>query len=182
MELCYYYQILDMGIVYEKGGLRGKLWKPREQKRLREELLFWRELIESVSMEQKGIDCTGRVFGHMEQICRKFKLPNYERILEYREKITEDQCIFDVDKAVEFKINQLMLTLIGDAENYVNRYNGKAMLHRLLCMLHNFPKVMHGSNILNENCCPIPYKDACAYAQGYMNDRLRETYGAFELY
>lgn len=177
MELCYYYQILDTGIVYEKGGISGKLWKPNEQKRLREDLLFWRGLIECVSMEEKGIDCTDRVFGHMEQICRKFKLPNYQKILEYREKIAKDQCIFDVDKAVEFKINKLMLTLIGDAENYVNRYNGKAMVHRILCILHNFPKVMHGGNFLNGNCCPISYEDACACAQGYMNDRLREAYG-----
>ncbi len=173
MELCYYYQILDMGIVYEKGGLSGKLWKPGEQKRLREELLFWRELIAYVSMEEDGIDCTDRVFGHIEQMCRKYRLPNYERILQYREKITNDQCIVEVDYAVKLKINKLMLRLIGDAENYVNRFNGKTIVHRILCMLHNFPKVMHGSTILNENCRPISYKDACDYARGYMNDRLR---------
>lgn len=41
MEIGYYYHILEIGILYEKGGQRGQLWRFGEQKRLKKEALFW---------------------------------------------------------------------------------------------------------------------------------------------
>lgn len=179
MQICYYYQILDTGIVYEKGKTGGRIWKPGERRRLREELFFWRDILEYVSMEEKGIDCSERLFRAMNSMCEKYKLPNYERILKLKEKIVKDTCVFETDKEEEIKINQLMLKLLNDAEKNLRYFKGKAMVHRILCILHNFPKVMHGNNILSRNCHPISYQNAWTYAQGYMNDKMREEYGKY---
>lgn len=179
MEICYYYQILDIGVVYEKGRASGKLWKLGEQKRLREELSFWRALLEFAAMEEKGIDCAERVFDDMDNMCKKYKLPNYERILKLQKEIAKDQCIFEIRKEEETKINNLMLRLLSDAEKCLADFNGKEMLYRILAILHNFPKVMHGNNILNRNGRPISYQSAWNYAQGYMNDKMREEYSKY---
>ena len=179
MEICYYYQILDIGIVYEKGGTGGRLWKPGERKRLREELHLWRELLEFVSMEEKGIDCSERLFDDMDDMCKKYRLPNYERILRMRQEIIKDRCVFEIGKAEGAKINSLMLGLLNDAEKYLDRFKGKAMVYRILAVLHNFPKVMHGKTVLNKNCHSISYKDAWSYAWGYMSDEMRETYRGY---
>lgn len=176
MEICYYYQILDIGIVYEKGRASGRLWKLGEQKRLREELFLWRELLEFVSMEEKGIDCSERLFDDMDNMCKKYRLPNYERILELKKEIAQDQCIFEINKEEETRINKLMLAMLSDAEKYLESFKGKEEVYRILAMLHNFPKVMHGNNILNRNCRPISCQNAWVYAQDYMNDKEREEY------
>ncbi|MDE7418188.1 MAG: hypothetical protein K2N44_18105 [Lachnospiraceae bacterium] len=179
MEICYYYQILDIGIVYEKGGTGGRMWKLGERKRLREELSLWREILDFVSMEEKGIDCSERLFDDMDNMCRKYNLPNYERILKLREAIAKDKCIFEINKEEETKINNLMLGLLNDAEKYLEIFMGKKMVYRILAILHNFPKVMHGNNILNRNCRSISCQNAWTYAQGYMNDKMREEYSKY---
>lgn len=179
MEICYYYQILDIGVVYEKGRAGGRIWKPGERKRLREELSFWRELLELVAMEEKGIDCAERLFDSINTLCGQYKLSNYERIIKLQKEITGDQCFFEINKEEEGKINRLMLRLLSDAEKCLADFKGKERAYRLLAILHNFPRVMHGSNLLNRNCHPISFQNAWTYAQGYMNDKMKEEYSIY---
>ena len=72
-----------------------------------------------------------------------------------------------------------MLGLLNDAEKYLDNFTGKKMVYRILAILHNFSKVMHGNNILNGNCRPISFQNAWTYAQGYMNDKMREEYSKY---
>lgn len=179
MEICYYYQILDIGIVYEKGK-GGALWKFGERKRLREEFILWKEILEFVSMEEKGMDCSERLFERLDKMCKKYKLPNYETILKRKEELIKSKCIIEINKEEEIKINRFIQRLLADAEQNLNHFKGKATVYRILAVLHNFPKVMHGRNVLNRNCFPISYEDAWTYAKGYMNDTMKEEYGKYQ--
>lgn len=42
--------------------------------------------------------------------------------------------------------------------------------------LHNLPKAMHGSNILNENCNLVSFNDALVYAKGCMDEKMKQEY------
>ena len=179
MEICYYYHILDIGILYEKGGGWGKFWRLGERKRLRNEVFFWQKILEFVTMEEQGIDCSERIFEHMEKLCKKYKLPNYERVLRMKGELMSDGCIFEIKREEQIKTNRIMLRLLTDLEKYLDQFKGKAMVFRILAVLHNFPKVMHGKTALNKNCRSISYKTAWSYAQGYMNDEMREEYSGY---
>ena len=85
MDIGYYYQILDTGILYEKGRKNGKLWRIGERKRLREEVLFWQDVLDFISLEKNGIDCSEKLFDRIEKLCKKYKFPHYERVLENKE-------------------------------------------------------------------------------------------------
>ena len=108
MDISYYYQILDIGILYEKGRYKGKRWKIGERKRLSEEVSFWINLLDL----QKNID----------------------------------------------------------------DHKDKEVVYRILRVLHNLPKAMHGRNILNGSCNVMSHNDALAYAQSYMDEKMKEQY------
>lgn len=98
MDISYYYQILDIGILYEKGRRNGKVWRLGERKRLKEEVLFWREVLNFISEEKKGIECSEKLFERLERLCKKYKFPNYERILEEKERLEDFNYVFKVEK------------------------------------------------------------------------------------
>jgi len=179
MDITYYYQILDIGILYEKGGKKGKRWKIGERKRLREEVLFWQDLFEYISDEKKGIDCSEKLFESLKRLCKKYKFPNYERILEKKDELVNDECKFMGKEDEELKISNLMKQLLLDLQKNIDDYKDKEMVYRILRVLHNLPKSMHGRNIINESCNLISYKDAIMYAQWCMDDRMKETYAAY---
>ena len=62
MDIGVYYQILDIGIQYEKGRKRGSYWKLGERKYLQEEVDFWRKLLEYIANELNEIDCSEQIF------------------------------------------------------------------------------------------------------------------------
>lgn len=51
----------------------------------------------------------------------------------------------------------------GKTEKCLADLRGKEKAYRLLAILHNFPRVMHGSNLLNRNCHPISFQNARTY-------------------
>jgi hypothetical protein len=176
MDVEYYYQILDTGIVYEKGRKRGERWRLGERKRLREEILFWQSLLEFISLEKRGIDCSAKLFQSLDSLCRKYKLPNYERILKMKIQLVNDTCIFERKREDEINIYNLMNCLIKDIQTALNVSKDKEVVYRMLTVLHNLPKAMHGQNILSEHCDLISCNDALLYAQGCMDEKMKEKY------
>lgn len=179
MDVSYYYQILDTGILYEKGGKEGKRWKIGERKRLREEVLFWQNLLEFISHEENGVDCSEKLFENLKRLCKKYKFPNYERILGKGDELLNSDCQFVRNKDEESKICNLMNHLLVDLQKNIDDYKDKEMVYRILVVLHNLPKAMHGRNILNDSCNLVSYKDAMMYAQGYMDGRMKEEYNKY---
>lgn len=179
MDVSYYYQILDTGILYEKGGKRGKRWKIGERKRLREEILFWQTVLDFISNEENGIECSEKLFESLERLCKKYKLPNYKRILGKKEELVSSRCIFERKKEEELKIYNLMKCLMLDLQRELDMCKDKEMVYHILTILHNLPKAMHGRNILNESCNLISYSDALLYAQECMDEKMKKEYGEY---
>lgn len=176
MDIGYYYQILDIGILYEKGRKIGKRWKIGERKRLSEEVLFWQSLLDFVLLEEKGIECSDKLFKNLNNLCKKYKFPNYERILKIKCQLINNTCIFKRNQEEEKKVYSLMNCLIKDMKTNLDVYKDKEAFYHVLTVFHNLPKAMHGQNLLNENCNLITYSDALLYAKGCMNENMKEKY------
>lgn len=176
MDIGFYYQILEIGIVYEKGRKCGKRWRIGEKKRLKEEILFWQSLLDYISLEERGIESSEILFQNLENLCRKYKLPNYEKVLVMRPQLVQDNCIFVRKREDEINIYNFMKCIISDIQDVLDISKDKETIYNLLMILHNLPKAMHGHNILNEHCNLISYKDALIYAQKCMDDKMKEKY------
>lgn len=176
MDIGYYYQILESGVLYEKGRQSGKLWRIGERKRLGEEVTFWQSLLDYISLEENGFDCSEKLFDSLETLCKKYKFPNYERVLEKKGELITSNCIFERKQDKESKIYSLMKCLIKDMQINLDIYKDKEKVYRILIVLHNLPKAMHGQNILNENCNFISYDDALLYAQEWMDEKMKQEY------
>lgn len=174
MGIGYYYQILDIGILYEKGRKGGKLWRIGERKRLSEEVLFWKSLLNFILIEENGLECSEKLFDSLENLCKKYKFPNYERVLEKKEELVNSNCIFERKQEEELKIYSLMRCLMKDMQINLDIYKDKEKVYRILTILHNLPKAMHGQNILNENCNLVSYDDALLYAQWSMDEKMKK--------
>ena len=176
MDVSYYYQILDIGIQYEKGRKVGRHWRIGERKRLGEEVLFWQSLLELIADEENGIECSDKLFKQIEKLCKKYKLPNYERVLRMKNELINSTCIFERKKDEEINICKLMKSLFLDMQENLKVKKDKEKVYHILVILHNLPKAMHGKNILNDGCNLVSYNDALLYAQGCMNEGMKEVY------
>lgn len=180
MDVSYYYQILDIGILYEKGRNDGKRWHIGERKRLSEEILFWQSLLVFILDEENGIECSEKLFESLERLCKKYKFPNYERVLAKKSELLNSNCIFERKKEEERNIYDLMKCLMCDIQKNLF-IKDKERVYKLLTVLHNLPKAMHGRNILGENCNSISYSNALLYTQQCMDEEMKEEYKEYFL-
>lgn len=176
MNSSLYYQILEIGFLYEKGRGGGKIWRIGERKRLREEVLFWQKLLEFILNEENGIECSEKLFENLESLCKKYKFPNYERVLEKKDELKNSNYVFEMNKDEKLKIYNLIRQLLLDMQNNLEYHKDKEMVYRILAVLHNLPRSMHGRNILNYSCKLISCNDAIIYAQWCMDERMKEKY------
>lgn len=176
MDICLYYQILGMGVLYEKGGKRGKRWRMGERKRLRDEIWFWQKLLESIPREQNGISCQEELFTDLAALCGKYRLPHYKQVLDRKEELINGKYILDRDREEESRLWDFMKCLLQDALEYLDEYRDKEMVYRILVVLHNLPRAMCGKNVLNPYGRLLSYRDALQYAKGCMDDRMKEKY------
>lgn len=181
MDVSLYYQILDIGILYEKGRKNGKLWRFGERKRLKDEILFWQKILDYISTEKKGITCSKELFKNLEKLCKKYKFPNYERILLQKDELLKCNYKFKINKDEEAKINDFMKQLLSDMLKNLNDYKNKKSTYRLLSILHNLPKAMHGRNILCNYPHFLSYSDVLNNAKGYMNEKMQKEYEKYLL-
>lgn len=179
VDVSYYYQILETGILHEKGISGGTRWKFGERKRLREEVLFWQSLLEFILNEENGTDCSETLFDSLKRLCKKYRLPNYERILAKKEQLQNDNRTFEREKEEENRIYSLLKRLMQDMRYHLEVSKDKEMVCRILRVLHNLPKSLHGRSILNEDCRPISCKDALHYAQMNMDEEMKEEYAKY---
>ena len=176
MNISYYYHILDIGILYEKGKKRGKIWRIGERKRFKDELLFWQSLIDFISKEYNGIECSEILFQNLESLCHKYNFPNYERILCLKEELVNCDFTFEINNHEELVIRSLIKQLLSELQKYIENFCGKEMAYRILIIIHNLPKSMHGKSIINKNCSVMSCSDALQSAWEYMNEQMRSDY------
>lgn len=181
MDISLYYQIIDIGIMYEKGGKKGILWNIGERKRLKDEAIFWQNILNYISEEENGKDCSAQLFENLEKLCKNYKLPNYERVLEKKVELIDCNCAFEREKNEELRINYLMQRLLCDMRINLKNFKGKEIVYRILEVLHNLPKSMHGKNILCNSHNLISYKDALCYAKSYMSEEMKKEYKEYIL-
>lgn len=181
MDVSIYYQILDIGILYEKGRNSGRLWKIGERKRLREEILFWQKILDYISKEEKGIICSEELFENLEKLCKKYKLPNYGQILDIKEDLVNSNCAFERNKDEENKMRNFIEQLLLDMKKNVEDYKNKEMTYRILTILHNLPSTMYGKSILSNRLKCISYDEAINCAKNYMNEAMKKEYEKYFL-
>lgn len=178
MDIGVYYQILDIGIQYEKGRKRGSYWKLGERKYLQEEVDFWRKLLEYIANELNEIDCSEQIFEEVQRLCRDYKFPNYEQILKNKDKLNDTMIIDCNFKTNEQNIRNIMDRLLQDMIQLLSYFNGKEEFYQLLNVLHNLPKSMHGKGILCNHPKLVSYNDALKYAYNCLSTHtLQEKYG-----
>ena len=143
-----YYHILQIGVTYEKGRPGGGLWRPRERSRLRDECILWRNLISYAESEYDNVDQSEKCFSDLSVICKKYDLPNYDRIIGMRDELvsSSDRFIVDIDKR-DMLVDRI-LKLISEVESCTKRLNGKNDAYRAMTAMHNLPKALHGIDTL----------------------------------
>lgn len=178
MNIGIYYHIIEIGVLYERGGMRGNLWRIGERKRLKDECIFWKNTLKYIADEKKGIDCSRKFFDELQTICDKYKLPNYQRVMMLKQKLIETAYSIEIMDAEASNIHHMMKELLCDMENELKKLNGKDNVYRILDVFHNLPKVFHGKDELGEGK-PVLYKDALKYASWGMSNQMKEKYGRY---
>ena len=143
-----YYHILEIGVIFEKGGKQGNRWRWGEKKRLLDECRLWRNLIQYAAQEEKGVGCAEKAFSDLEEICKKHALPCYERALSMREELVTSTRKFVVQDSDKNALVEQMLKEIDEIEKHVSEREGKADAYRAMQRLHNMPKALHGADEL----------------------------------
>lgn len=176
MDISYYYEILDMGILYEKGGGGGKFWKIGQRKRLGKENLFWLNLLDFIAAEKNGIDCSDRAFQELEKLCNKYRFPYYQKILDKKWEFINSNYKFERIEDEEINIRGLMKALLLEMQEKLYVQKDKKEVYNILRILHNIPRPMHRRILLSEGWDVVLYKDALSYAQGCMDEERRKKY------
>ena len=159
-----YYHILELGIVYEKGGKSGNRWRWRERKRLSDELAFWKNLIKYAELEERGMDCSKETFTEMSKLSHAYKLANYDRVLSLQNNLLNStaRCVIEEEKKKQ--LISLALDMLSDMEENLKDKKGKVKVYGLMEKLHNIPKALHGKDELG-GMNPISFEDALKYAE-----------------
>ena len=159
-----YYHILQIGVTYEKGRRGGGLWSFRERSLLRDECSLWRSLVSYAELEYEHTDCSEKCFSDLKCICKKYDLPNYDRIIEKRDELvsSHDRFIVDIDK--RNMIVSRIMDLIDEVETCTKRINGKDDAYRAMTKIHNLPRALHGIDALG-GTWPISPEEAMKYSE-----------------
>lgn len=175
MDVGVYYHILEIGIVYEKGRLKGKLWHFGEKKRLHDECDFWLKIIKMIDLPQRREEEDKILFQEMEIIAKKYNNSNYHRILELKETLINEQRSHEYRKEDMLLVNNFLSNLLKDMKIELNKFNGKAKVYRIMASMHNLPKIFHGKDTLGGGAV-IRMEDAIRYASWSLPDDMKEKY------
>ena len=175
MDISYYYHILGIGIVFEKGGQSGSRWKFGEQNRLNAEISLWKGIIRHIEAGVKGEDNAEEFFEELRAVTAKYRLPNYLNVCNMKEELLDASPSTECKNEDVDYINALLLRLLDDLSLAVNDKGGKDLSYRLLDVMHNLPRVFYGKDILG-GTGPISLKDAVYYARLSMTPEMKEKY------
>ena len=143
-----YYHIMGIGIVYEKGRGRGKLWKLGERNKLLRHCELWRKLIQCAAREREGTDSAQEAFQALTDICAKDDLPCYKRVIGLKEKLIQSKTQYSVEERVCQELNQMMTDIITKMEEGIRGKAKKEEVYRMMQVLHHFPKRLYGDDEL----------------------------------
>lgn len=158
MDKSIYFIILDIGMNYEKGKLSGRFWKIGEKKRVNDEIIFWRNLIQNIRSEAQESDCTDIVFNLLKELTQKYELPDYKLILANWENL--QACIYETDITIEQTVCSTIEKFLDEALPENNKYKKYSIIRTL----HNLPRCMHGANCIQPGFHPISLDNALKYA------------------
>ena len=158
-----YFHILEIGVIYEKGGKKGTKWLLGEKKRLLDECELWRHLIQYAA-EEAGLDCSEKVFSDLRKICKKHGLPCYERVLSLRTELLASTCRHIVPEDDKKLVIAYMTEAIDEIERNLSNREGKSKAYEVMYRLHNMPKALHGRDELGRGA-NISVKDALKWGQ-----------------
>ena len=175
MHIGIYYHILEIGIVFEKGKKEGKLWKLGERKRLYRENCFWQDIIKQINLEISGMDSPDVIFDEMLILAEEYDIKNYYRIFNMKNELKEyDDNIKYSDEDLK-NVNKIFDKLLFDFNCEINKFSGKNNAYKILEVMHNFPKVFHGRDILGGGEA-ISFEDAVKYSTWSMTDTMKSKY------
>ncbi len=143
MDISYYYEILDNGILYEKGGKRGKYWRIGERKRIGKEVTFWIKLLDFIEAEKNGIECSDILFQELEKLCNRYRFPYYQQVLENKWELINSNYRFERKEDEEINIRGLMKALLLEMQEKLSVQKDKKEVYNILRILHNIPRPMH---------------------------------------
>ena len=159
-----YYHILEIGFTFEKGRKIGGFWRFGEKKLLLDECRLWRNLIQYAASEEEGKACSDAAFADLTDMCRKYRLKNYERVLGLRHELESSANRFESDVTGRKVLVNRMLELISTVEKSTESRRGKADAYKALQALHNIPRALHGDDALG-TAVPITPAEALKYAE-----------------
>lgn len=175
MDISYYYHILGIGIVFEKGGQIGSRWKFGEQKQLNAEISLWKGMIRHIDAELRGEDNAEEFFEELRTVAAKHRLPNYLNVCNMKEELLGASPSAECKNEDVDYVNDLLLRLLDDLSLAVNDKDGKDHAYRILNVMHNLPRTFYGKDILG-GTEPISLKDAVDYARLSMTPEMKEKY------
>ena len=127
-----YFHILEIGVIYEKGGKKGTKWLLGEKKRLLDECELWRHLIQYAAEEEAGLDCSEKVFSDLRKICKKHGLPGYERVLSLRSELLASTCRHIVPEDDKKLVIAYMTEAIDEIERNLSNREGKSKAYEVM--------------------------------------------------
>lgn len=175
MVVGIYYHILEIGIVYEKGGKKGRFWRVGERKRLIDECNLWLKIIKLINLPKRGEEEDRIFFQELEAIAKKYNNPNYQRICKLKETLISEKETVDYRKEDVKLVNNFLNALLKDMKIELSKFHGKAKAYRIMAAMHNLPRVFYGKDALGEGVT-IKMEDAMKYAAWSMSDDMREKY------
>ena len=178
MDIGIYYYILEIGLVFEKGNQRGKIWRINERMRLQDELYLWKKIINYVEIEVSGIDCYENIFSDLDNFVKKYDVENYKRIIVMKNDIRKFSCTNEYTNKDITTINRFLFSLLDDFKCELDKIGGKSNAFRIIRVMHNLPRAFHGKDILGGGDA-ISIDDAIKYASWSMSKELKEKYKSF---
>ena len=178
MHIGIYYHILEIGIVLEKGKKEGKLWKIGERKRLYKESCLWQNIIKNIRLEVNGMGSSDVVFDEMLMLAEEYDIKNYYRIVNMKNELIEYDDNIEYYEEDLKNVNEIFDKLLVDFNCELNKFSGKNNAYKILEIMHNFPKVFHGRDILGGGEA-ISFEDAVKYSTWCMTDAMKSKYNFF---
>lgn len=172
MNIGVYYHVLESGIVNEKGKKKGKLWRVGERKRIKLECQFWEKILRYVELEMEGVDSSDILFVEMKDVIDKIKINSYLHIYNKREELMKATGLCEYSSEYVYCINELLENYILEIYKKINQMCGKSYVYRTLDVMHNWPRVFLGKELLGGGKA-ISFEDAIKYASWRMTDEMK---------
>lgn len=141
-----YYHIIHIGMVFEKDRESGLIWKKEDKNRLKDECELWQKMMELSEKEDQAA-AEKEAVSLLSEIIRKYKLPDYERIIELIPQNNGTGLEFPEE---EFELAKKHLQdMIGKIDGEIELGNRKDA-YTLLRKAHNIPRYFYHEDVFGK--------------------------------